>query len=138
MQRYRYLEHTADVRMLVEGSELPSLFSAALEGLNGILRKDSGTLPRQPEEEARVELEAVDETALLVDFLSEVLALSSIRRAVFFQVEFSTLDGRSLYATLHGKRVDGFDEEVKAVTYHEAEVKLTGEGDYRTVIVFDI
>jgi SHS2 domain-containing protein len=41
-------------------------------------------------------------------------------------------------ATIKGNRVSYFDEDIKAVTYHEAAVKQNNEGQLETVIIFDI
>jgi len=37
-----------------------------------------------------------------------------------------------------GRKVEEFEEDIKAVTYHEAEVKKNEKGEYETMLVFDI
>jgi SHS2 domain-containing protein len=43
-----------------------------------------------------------------------------------------------LEATVYGRKVSGFKEDVKAVTYHEADITENEEGCLETVVVFDI
>ena len=39
---------------------------------------------------------------------------------------------------LSGTRINNFDEEIKAVTYHEANVIKNKKGLWETCIIFDI
>jgi SHS2 domain-containing protein len=136
MRKIKYLEHTADIRLFVMGDSLEELFTAALEGMNGLLKRDVQTGGEKITETTKIE--STDRTALLIDFLSEVLALSHSHKAVFREATFDRLDEQRLNASLVGPVVDGFDEDIKAVTYHEADVRRDDVGVYYTVIVFDI
>lgn len=143
MKSYKLLSHTADIRLKVEGDTLPELFSAALLGMSGILKPDFC----QKSAESRrahfplvceISISSPDATALLVDFLSEALTFSCEKKAVFCQVEFAEITDNSLRAKIYGGKVNKFDEDIKAVTYHEAEIKKNKKGNLETVIVFDI
>lgn len=133
---YKILEHTADVRMLVQADSLEKLFSDAVYGMMEILK------PRVEDKKKKTQrtivLEAVDTTALLVDFLNEVLLSVHIHKEMYDEVIFETLSLHSLEATLRGFTASYFDEDIKAVTYHEAEVKETKDGNWETMIIFDI
>ncbi len=137
MKEYSFLTHMCDIRMKVEADSLVDLFSAALEGMNSII-----TGGREPVEDERqqllVDIESVDITALLIDFLSEVLSETHTAYVAFDELEVLQLADSHLRAVLHGNKVEGFAEDIKAVTYHEAEVRMNGEGYYQSVIVFDI
>lgn len=39
MRLYRVIPHTADIRLKVEGDTLKEFFSAALDEMNGIIKK---------------------------------------------------------------------------------------------------
>jgi len=43
-----------------------------------------------------------------------------------------------LDARLFGAHVRKFDEDIKAVTYHEANITHSPTGEFETMIVFDI
>ena len=131
---FRRLEHTSELRLRVSGATLEALFRDALRGLAANMR------PRGPGAPVTrtLTLEAADATALLVDFLSEALALMQGRRESYRTARFTTLTPRRLEATLTGCAVGGFDEDIKAVTYHEAAVAPETGGGWATNLVFDL
>lgn len=133
---YEILKHTADLRMKVAGKTLPDLFSEALRGMMSVLKSDAekgaAAVKRQ------VVMEAGDTTALLVDFLSEALSLAQTRKEIYTGASFRMFTETSLEAELIGLAVEEFDEDIKAVTYHEADVKRNEMGEWETMLVFDI
>jgi len=133
---YKMLEHTADVRIFVQGDSLEELFLDAVYGMMEILKPRFDN-QKQVTQRA-ITLEAADITALLIDFLNEVLLASQINKEAYDEVIFKTLSLRSLEAILRGVAVRSFDEDIKAVTYHEAEIRRTEHGKWETMIIFDI
>jgi SHS2 domain-containing protein len=138
MRKFTVLPHVADVRLRVEASSTEELFTAALEGMNHILKRSFCKEQKGLSETRQVRISSCDTTALLVDFLSEVLTLTLIDQVIFCQVEYTSLDVRSLTANLCGSHTGSFDEDIKAVAYHEAEIKRNSRGNYQTNLVFDI
>jgi len=138
MKTYKVLPHTADVRLWVEADSRAELFSAALEGMAGLIKTSRIELLKEKSVENIIKLEAPDNTALLIDFLSAVLTLTHQCKAVFTEVTFARLNETSLNCTIKGFETDGFDDDIKAVTYHEADVKNNSSGRFETMIVFDI
>lgn len=57
------------------------------------------------------------ESALLIDFLSEILYLTDADKEVYNKVEIHKLDGKNLETKLFGAKVDGLDLEIKTATY---------------------
>jgi SHS2 domain-containing protein len=131
---YEILQHTADVRLRVTASSLEELFADALRGLMEVMGTPVGAHSVRPES---IELESVDLTALLVDFLNEALVRAVVHRRAFTGASFASLGETHLSATLTSVPAASFDEDVKAVTYHEAEVRRSGEG-WTTMLVLDI
>ncbi len=133
---YRILEHTADVRMRVEARTLAELFAEALGGMMEVLkperRKDAAETTR------RIQLDAPSATPLLVDFLSEALWLAHTHREAFVGVAFEAISETRVEAVLRGVPAESFGEDIKAVTYHEAEIRQNAAGNLETVLVFDI
>ena len=138
MKKYEVLPHTADTRLRVSGSSLVELFSAALEGMNCILKNDFKKLIIAGELFNKLEISSLDETMLLIDFLSEILTLSHKNKACYKINGFEILDNSKIKAVLEGSRIDGFDEDIKAVTYTEAKIIKNEQNQYETIIVFDI
>ncbi len=138
MKTYKVLPHTADVRLWVEADGLEELFTASLEGMAGFIKESQTDLQKGNRVENTLRIEAPDITALLIDFLSSVLTMTHERKAVFNEVSFEKLNDTSLNCTIKGFETDGFDDDIKAVTYHEADVKKNSAGRFETMIVFDI
>ena len=138
MRSNKILEHTADIRLQVEGDSLKELFAAALEGMNKILITDGCTTSEKNGQNELIEITATNPTTLLIDFLSEILTRSHINHLIYCEIEFKEMTEISLKVEITGTRVDSFYEDIKAVTYHEADVQKSAEGNYQTVIIFDI
>lgn len=134
---YKFLDHTADRRMKISGTDLESLFQKGMEGLCQLLLTETHK-NRAKRVGRQIHISAPDTTVLLIDFLSEVLTFAHIDKAVYSEVCFDYLNSDALEAEIHGRRVSGFAEEIKAVTYHEAEVKKSKEGRWESMIIFDI
>ncbi|HSG99528.1 MAG TPA: archease [candidate division Zixibacteria bacterium] len=137
MKTFRILPHTADIRLEVKSSTLAELFSAALEGMNEIIKP--GFCDQRPLN-LREEIagDANNATEALIDFLSEINTLSHANKALYCGCELSIVDDHGYRGIARGVAVDGFAEDIKAVTYHEADVVQGPDGVYTTVIVFDI
>jgi len=133
---YKILEHTADVRMIVQADSLEKLFSEAVLGMMKIIEPKVDN--KKEVIQRTIALEAVDATALLIDFLNEVLLATYIHKEVYNEVIFKRLSERSLEATLCGVIASSLGEDIKAVTYHEAEVKKKKDGIWETMLIFDI
>ena len=136
--KIEYLPHTADVEMRVEGNSRKELFEAAIRGMAQVLREDGCTLQETYPLSRRIALQAPDLTCLLIDSLSDILALSFIHKAIFCRAGFIELSENRIVADLYGYEVDGFDEEIKAVTYHGAQVRQSGSTTWETRVIFDI
>ena len=133
---YEILQHTADVRLRVTASSLAELFADALRGLMEVMGAfpAAGAHGVHPES---IELHSVNLTALLVDFLNDALVRAVVHRRTFTGASFASLGETHLSATLTSVPAAAFDEDVKAVTYHEAEVRRSGE-EWTTMLVLDI
>jgi SHS2 domain-containing protein len=93
---------------------------------------------RTPTSWRDVTIKAPDRTSLLIDFLGEVLADAHIERQAYVAVRFQELTETSVSAKLGGVSVEQFEEDIKAVTYHEADVRQDEKGMWATMVVFDI
>jgi len=135
MKPFEILAHTADLRIKLNGSSLEELFSNGVAALAYLLyHQEQYPTPTVKRE---VEITANDLNSLLVDFLSEVLAQSEINKEVYWKVNLKTLTETALEAELLGSKVEIFDEDVKAITHHEAEIKKH-QGYYTIILVLDI
>jgi SHS2 domain-containing protein len=133
---YKILGHTADIRLSVEGKDLEEVFKDALKGMVFIAG------PREPEDSKetarKIRISAGDRTGLLVDFLNEVLFGMEKNYEFYTDVDFEELSPTKLVAKLKARPAIRFERNIKAVTYHEAEITEKENGLLSTMIVFDI
>jgi protein archease len=127
-QGHELIEHTADVGLRVWAPTPEDLFTEAARGLVDVMGKGKGPVAHRED----VRLEAPDLGALLVDWLSEVLFLFDARGVVPQQIWIGlTREPAKLEATIEGPDAEAFEQHgpaVKAVTYHDLEVKETSSG----------
>lgn len=126
-------QHTADIRIEISAASPEDVFADGVRGLMEVMKPevagDAVTVT--------VEVESPDLTALLVDFMNEILLRCHIRRQAF-DPESILLDENSVVARLRATPVIRFEEDVKAVTYHEADVRRNDDGSWTTTIVLDV
>ncbi len=137
---FEILPHTADMRMRVWGKTLKDLFRNALAGVAFYLRPDIlGLAKGKAKERQEIKVEAVDVSSLLIEFLSEVIAKTDIYNTVFTAISFKEFGENFLEGVMGGAKVDGFEKEIKAVSYHEVDIKHNPETEmYETILVFDV
>jgi len=133
---YTFLEHTADIRMRVTGKTLEELFQDSLLGMVAAMK------PIEPQEPIKIQreisIESHDTTALLIDFLSEALVFIHTKHEAYTEIKFHKLTNEFLEVELIGYKSERFTEDIKAVTYHEANIHKTESGLWSTNIIFDI
>jgi SHS2 domain-containing protein len=133
---YRQIPHTADLAWRLWGENLPELFENAGRALSATLT-DIRTLRRR--EVRQVSLAAVDQEALLVDWLNHLLYLFDVDGFVGRDFQVAALTDENLEAEVRG---DIFDPTrhpgktaVKAATYHHLEIGPEDEGWGATVVL---
>jgi SHS2 domain-containing protein len=138
MKRFEILDHTADIGIIVHGESLQALFENAGEAFFHLIT-DLKKVKRRVERRVHIEGESLDR--LMVDWLSELLYLHDVENLLFkgFKVDAVGEDG--LKATVKGEPfqegVHVIKTEVKAVTYHQIEVRQE-TGGWRAQVILDL
>lgn len=132
---YEVLEHTADVRLRVRGGTREEVFVSALLGLMHVLAPEAGRCEKV--RSRSVSIDSEDLSYLLVDFLNEALWLALVHREAYDEVRIRLLEDSTMTAELSGHPVLSFGEDVKAVTYHEADLR-EHDGAWETTLVLDV
>ncbi len=138
MARIQVHSHTADVRYTIEAQQLKELFKTALQCMNRLLHHTICHETELRELKISLETKAMDRSVLLIDFLSDVLTECHLQKAIFCDMTITQLDQNLIRADLYGTKIDQFEEDIKAVTYHEAEVHKNNHGNWQTNLIFDI
>jgi len=136
-QRWRLLDHTADLRIEVYGASVEELLLNAGVALARILDPEP-EIP--PDRELDVVVEGETSEELLVDWLREILFQSETENFVLVSAEIIELAGSKLKARLLGvtRPPDTKPaEEIKGVTYHGLAIEEADSG-YVARLVFDI
>ncbi|MGD0626223.1 MAG: archease [Thermodesulfobacteriota bacterium] len=138
MKRYETFDHTADLGVRVFGQTCEEVFANAAYALFDLLT-DLNHVRENLSYDLRVE--AADREELLVRWLSELLFLCESRGYLFKNFSFSHLDQTSLQAEARGETFEPsrheFKMEIKAVTYHQVELKEK-DGKWEARVIFDI
>lgn len=136
-QRWKFLEHTADIRMEVYGGTMEELFSNAASGLMSLLGSGAHIVGAA---ELEIEIEGGEPEELLVNWLRELLYQHETKGFLLSEAHMLELGEKRLKARLTGGTRSSDDEkdmEIKGVTYHGISVEKTNSG-YSARVVFDI
>lgn len=139
--KYRILSHTADLRLEVFGKTLEEFFGNAAEAIAHILSPKAKLRKSDFVRKSDfLKLKSANLNTLLVDFLNEILSRSHINKRVY-KVKSLKAKGNLVEAEIVGHSVEEFDEDIKAVTYHEVQIEERGKGKakgWHTKLVLDI
>ena len=134
---WKLIDHTADIRLEVCGTDLQALFVNAAAALTEILGSGEAA---PAEEDVEVDLESPGLDELMVDWLREILFYNQVRGWILAQSAIKELSDTALKArlsfVLRASEVQP-EIEIKAVTYHGLSVEKSHRG-YCAKILFDI
>jgi len=138
MKRFEFIDHTADVGVRVWGTTLRELFSNAAYAMFSII----ANLGSVEEVSSRsIEVKSRNYEELLVEWLRELLYISTVKEQLFKRFEIEELADTRLKSTCWGEPIDlsrhELHTEVKTVTYHQLSIKRSLQG-WEAQIVFDI
>ncbi len=138
MGRWQFLPHVADIKIRVEGSSVADLLLSAMLALAKILQPGNCSDQGKLTVKKIIKIKTTDKTSLLIEFLNQVLFYSQVEGAIFCRLAIDKISDNSLTATISGYKVEGFAVDIKAVTYHQAEVIQDKKGRYSSIVIFDI
>ena len=130
---YREIAHTADWELEVWAPNLSALLQEAASGMYALSGVHLGEGPRQS---YTFDIQAGDAESLLVSFLSEILYLGEHKALAVDQYKL-VVEGNSLHAELSVAHLEYIEKEIKAVTFHNLNIR-SGERGLEVRIVFDV
>jgi SHS2 domain-containing protein len=138
VKRFEILDHTADIGIIVHGENLKALFENAGEAFFHLIT-DLKKVKRRVERQVNIEGESLDR--LMVDWLSELLYLHDVENFLFKGFKVDSVGEDGLKAIAKGEPfqegVHVIKTEVKAVTYHQIEVRQEA-GGWRAQVILDL
>lgn len=134
MEKFKILEHTADLKIRAFGKTKEELF------YNVMLAMETGLRPKIIEEtvSTKIRIESENLEALLVDFLDEINYQNETNLEIYNKIIFNKFSNNLIEAELLGQKVKRFGLQVKGVTFHDLEVKQTKNGTWEATVLFDI
>jgi SHS2 domain-containing protein len=133
----RFIEHTADTGIQVEGSTLERCFARAAAGMFACFIEGGGRAGVSID----VELRADGLEELLVAWLEELLFRSEVSHLVLLTFEVLEVGPRSLRAHVRGRPLRPEEVQtgppIKGVTRHGLAMERTG-GRWQTRVIFDV
>ena len=139
MTPYEYLEHTADMGLVVSGEDLTELLTHAAQGLFETIAV-VGTVDEAVSVEIHLTAESVEE--LFVAWLDELIFRHETEEMFFKRAEIQRCSETEIFATVYGEP-SNFDKhevytEIKSVTYHQLRVVQKGDGSWFAQVIFDL
>ena len=123
MEKYKFLEHTADAKFQAFGNTLEEAFSNAALAMFSVMTEPEKIKPKL---EREISTDGKDQKALLYNWLEELLYLVDTEGFLLNSVKKLSIKGRILEAVVVGDLVSNkykTHDHVKAVTYNEMEIK---------------
>jgi len=138
MKKYEFIDHTADLGIKIYGDSLKELFENAAYSMFDIIAELDKVKVRDFLE-MEIEEEKTDE--LLADWLRELLYKFNGEGYLLRDFKIEEIGEKSLKARVGGEKLDlsrhPLKTEIKAVTYHQLEVKKTDKG-WEAQVIFDV
>lgn len=138
-KKFEFFDVTADVGLYAYGKTLEEAFENAALALFEVMTDTSSI---NPSTRKYIEIESEDSSALLYDWLSELIFLHDSENLVFSRFKISItpkedrfllnakVDGEAFNLDKHESR-----EDVKAVTYHLMDIKE--ENGFKLQVILD-
>tara|TARA_Y100000310_G_scaffold344510_1_gene457646 strand:- start:708 stop:1118 length:411 start_codon:yes stop_codon:yes gene_type:complete len=135
--KYEFIDHTADAQFRAYGKDLEEAFSHSAEAMYAVM-VDPASIDQKVEK--KVSAKGEDIKSLLYDFLEQLLVLLNGGFLLHSVKEISISNDKALKATVIGdmyKEKYDVTSEVKAITYHEMEIKKV-KGKVMVQVIVDI
>ena len=139
MKPYEYVEHTADMGLLVRGKSLSDLLKNAAQGLFETIAVVD-TVDETDSVEIHLTAESVED--LLVEWLSELIFQHETKEIFFKRADIHQCSETEVSATVYGEPAN-FDKhevytEIKSVTYHQLQVERRSDNSWFAQVIFDL
>ena len=135
---YTLLNHTADLGIEIQGTDLKDLFKCAGKALMHLLIKINSAEKPTP---MKISISGDDLEDLMVRWLGEILYLVEGKELVVTSIEIETLSPSMLEAVIDtapfNPRIHELLMEIKAVTYHQIKV-AERDGIWEARVIFDL
>ena len=134
--RYKFLEHTADIKFQAQGESLEEVFENSALALKEVL---IGKEKVSESKSKNIKILGKDNEALLYRFLEEFLYLIEAENFIISKIKKLEIKNNKLTAEILGDKAENYkiQEHVKAITYNSMYVKKSEKG-FKSQVVLDV
>ena len=133
--RYKFLEHTADVKFQAFGKTIEEAFENAASAL---METIAGKIKIKEKSSKKIEVKGKDNESLLRDFLEEFLYFLDAEDFLVSKVKIKIKENKIVGEVMGDKASEyKFTNNVKAITYNEMFVKKI-KGKWTCQVVLDV
>jgi SHS2 domain-containing protein len=139
VKNYQVIEHTADIALRVRAKDLAGLFSNAALALSEI---SVGKIPAKgplKKESLSIKQNADTLDELFVNWLNELLSLSSAKSLIFTGFKIKNISEGSIEAEAEALDNASYriEKEIKAATYHDLKIQKLA-GGWQAEVILDV
>jgi len=136
MKKFKFLEHTADIKFQAFGSSLEKAFENSALALVEVMTKKTKI---KAIIKKKIKVEGKDNESLLYSFLEEFLFLFDSEGFVLSNVNKIKIKDRKLEAEVVGDKAENYkiSQDVKAITYNSMFVREE-KGNVIIQVVLDV
>ena len=135
MDRFRFIEHTADLKFLVFGNSLSDIFDNCSRAISSIISRDKKIIKRIKK---NILLEEKDNIALLYSFIDHLIYLLDAENFVISSSKIKIIKNK-LTGTLLGDNASNYQDldQIKAATYSEMYISKKNN-NWEAQVVVDV
>jgi len=138
MKTYEVIDHTADMGIKAYGRTKRALFKNAAEGMFDLIVDKKNILLKKKIE---IDIKAPDIKELFVSWLRELLYQYSAKGMIFKKITILNFSDTRIFAEACGEKMNlkkhVFKNDLKAVTYHDFDIKKVKDG-WQAQVIFDV
>ncbi len=138
MKKFKILNHTADIRAVVYGTSLESLFKNAAELLYCLM--EIKWSPTEEKKDVNIQISADTLEDLMVKFLNELIYYAEVKRLAgrLLAKNLSVEENNCrIVCKMEGRKIEVLRKEIKAATYHGLKIE-EANGVLSVSVIFDV
>ena len=135
MEKFKFLEHTADIKFRAFGKNQNELFENCALAVSEIISRENKI---KTNIKKKISVEGRDKESLLYNFIEELLYLLEVGDFITAKAEVK-ISNKILKAELFGDKASNYPDldHIKSPTYHEMYIKKTKK-DWEAQVVVDV
>jgi SHS2 domain-containing protein len=134
--KYKFIDHTADIKFQAQGKSLEEAFRNAALAMQEVMTRSTKI---KPIIKKKISVSGKDKESLLYNFLEEFLFLLDSEGFILSKVDKIKIQDDTLEAEVSGDQVSKYkiSNDVKAVTYNSMFVR-EDKGKFIAQVVLDV